>query len=96
MDFSQIFQSLLAFIFVLGLMFVTLWLIKFCQHKGLNCRLSKCFGTGSRIKIVEQRRLDAKTSVVLIEYGAEEFLLLLGPTSNLVLKQAPKEADTHE
>lgn len=92
MDFSQILQTLSAFIFVLGLMFITLWLIKFCQQKGLNYRLGKCFNDTSRIKILEYKRLDTKTSMVLISYDNDEFLILLGATSNILLKQNSQKA----
>lgn len=88
MDFAQIFQTFLAFVFVLGLMFVTLWLIKLCQQKGMTCRLSKCFTEKSRIKIIEQRRLDIKSSVVLLQCDNQEFLLLLGNNANLLLNQS--------
>ena len=87
MDTAQIFQAFLALIFVLGLLLLTLWLIKYAQQKGLNCKLSKSFAGKSKIKIIEQRRLDIKNSVVLIEYENEDFLLLLGQQNNLLLKQ---------
>lgn len=96
MDLSQILQAILAFVFVLGLMFITLWLLKFCQQKGLNCHLGKCFGDESKIKILEHRHLDAKNSIVLIEYKSEEFLLLLGASTNLLLKQTAKETSSHD
>ena len=96
MDMGQIFQALLAFIFVLGLMFITLWLIKFCQTKGLNCRIGKCFGNDNRIKILERHRLDSKNSLALIEYDQEEFLLLLGSSSNQLLRQNRKGPSAHD
>lgn len=87
MDTVQILQAFLALIFVLGLMFLTLWLIKFCQQKGLNCKLSKNFSAKNRLQIIEQRRLDIKNSVVLLRCDDEEFFLLLGAQNNIVLKQ---------
>lgn len=89
MDFSQIFSAILAFIFVLGLMFITLWLIKYCQQKGLNCKLNHCFNNNKRLKIIEHHRIDIKTSVVLLQYDKYEFLLLLGASSNTILHQSP-------
>ena len=83
MDMGQFFQALLAFIFVLGLMFITLWLIKFCQTKGLNCRIGKCFGNDNR-------------TLALIEYDQEEFLLLLGSSSNQLLRQNRKGPSAHD
>ena len=96
MEFTQIFQSVLAFIFVLGLLFITLWLIKFCQQKGLNCKLAKCFNDNYRIKIIEHRRLDPKNSIILTECDNEEFFILLGSSSNLILKQNKKKVSSHE
>lgn len=87
METAQIFQAFLALIFVLGLLLLTLWLIKYAQQKGLNCRLGKSFAAKAKIKILEQRRLDIRNSVVLLQYENENFLLLLGQQNNLVLKQ---------
>ena len=53
MEFSQILLAFLALVFVLGLMFITLWLIKFCQQKGINYRINCCLKKGKRIKIIE-------------------------------------------
>lgn len=87
MEAIQFFQAFLALIFVLGLLLLTLWLIKYAQQKGLNCKLGKSFAQKAKIKIIEQRRLDIRNSVVLIEYDNEDFLLLLGAQNNLLLKQ---------
>lgn len=87
MDTVQFFQAFSALIFVLGLLLLTLWLIKYAQQKGLNCRLGKSFTSKTKIKILEQRRLDIKNSVVLLQYEDEDFLLLLGQQNNLLLKQ---------
>lgn len=96
MEFSQLLHTLLAFIFVLGLIFITLWLIKFCQQKGLSCHLGKCLKYNHRIKILEHHRLDTKNSAILLEYKDQEFLLILGPTSTLLLEQSPKGSSHHE
>lgn len=92
MESAQIFQTLLAFVFVLGLMFITLWLIKFCQQKGLNCRLNKSFNAKNRLRVIEQRRLDIKNSLVLLECDSQEYLILLGANSNLLLNTAQSKA----
>ncbi len=96
MEFAQIFQSIIAFIFVLGLLFTTIWLIKLCQNKGLACKLTKCFNDNNQIKIIEIRRLDSKNSIVLVECDKEEFFVLLGSSSNLILKQNKKKVSPHE
>ncbi len=96
MEFTQIFQSIIAFIFVLGLLFTTLWLIKFCQQKGINCRLSKCFNDKNRIKIIELHRIDTKNTITLISCDKDEFFVLLGSSSNLILKQNKKKVSSNE
>ncbi len=96
MDTAQIIQTLLAFIFVLGLMFITLWLIKFCQQKGLNCALNKCLKNNARLRVIEQRRLDIRNQIVLVECDMEEYLLLLGANNNLVLNQTKSKAKRHD
>jgi len=89
MDFGQIFQTLLAFIFVLGLMFLTLWLIKFCQQKGLNSKLARCLSCSKRIQISELQRLDPRNSVVILQCDNIEYLLLIGQGSATILNQHP-------
>ncbi len=91
MEFSQILGAFLALTFVLGLMFITLWLIKLCQQKGINYRINSCLKKGKRIKIIENHRIDIKNSVVLLECDNQEFLILLGNNSNTVLNQTPKK-----
>ena len=53
MDFGQIFQAVLALVFVLGLLLVTLWFIKLCQQKGLSCRFGKAGLPSKRLTIVQ-------------------------------------------
>ena len=91
MNYVQILQTLLAFVFVLGLMFITLWIIKYCQQKGLNCRLTRCFSQNKRIKVLEHHRLDMKNSVVLLECDDNEFLLLLTPSSGNIINHTKKK-----
>ncbi len=92
MDYIQFFQALLALIFVLGLLLITLWIIKTCQQKGLSGKLGKCFKSGNKINLVEYRRIDAKNSTVVLEYDGEEFFILLGANDALLLKQKETSA----
>ncbi len=87
MEFSQLLQTVLAFVFVLGLMFLTLWLIKICQQKGSLIKLGKCLNKGSRINILERHRLDIKNSVVLLKCDNTEYLVLIGEKSHTLLQQ---------
>lgn len=87
MEFSHLLQAVLAFIFVLGLMFLTLWLIKMCQQKGSLIKFSKCLNKSFRINILERHRLDIKNSVVLLKCDNTEYLVLIGEKSHTLLQQ---------
>ena len=87
MEFSQLFQAVLAFVFVLGLMFITLWFIKMCQQKGLSVKLNKYLKKNSRIHIIERHRLDMKNSIVLLKCDNTEYFVILGEKSHTILQQ---------
>lgn len=87
MEFSQLLQTILAFIFVLGLMFITLWFIKICQQKGSLINFGKCLNKKSRINILERHRLDIKNSAVLLRCDNTEYLVLIGEKSHTILQQ---------
>lgn len=87
MEFTQLLQTVLAFIFVLGLMFITLWLIKICQQKGSVINLGKYLNKNSRINIIERQRIDMKNSVVLLQCDNVEYLAIVGEGSHLLLQQ---------
>ena len=87
MEFSQFLQTILAFIFVLGLMFITLWFIKICQQKGSLINFGKCLNKKSRINILERHRLDIKNSAVLLRCDNTEYLVLIGEKSHTILQQ---------
>ena len=85
MHSAQLFQTLLAFIFVLGLLFITLWIIKYCQQKGLNCSFARRLNSGKRIKVLDHHRLDIKNSLILLQCDDDEILLLTTPAGTTVL-----------
>lgn len=87
MEFTQLLQTVLAFVFVLGLMFITLWLIKICQQKGSVISLGKYLNKNSRINIIERQRIDMKNSVVLLQCDNVEYLAIVGEGSHLLLQQ---------
>ena len=93
MDIIQIVQTLMALLFVLGLLFITLWLIKICQQKGLNCRLGKSLAA-PKIKILEQRRIDIKNTLALVQYRDQEILLLLGTNNVMVIDHQPVDSSS--
>ena len=87
MEYSQLLQTVLAFIFVLGLMFITLWLIKLCQQKSILLNIGKHINKKAKIKIIERHRIDMKNSVVLMQYDNIEYLTIIGEGSHLLLQQ---------
>ncbi len=87
MEWSLVFKSLFSLMFVLGLMFVCIWTIKYFQANISKNALIKKIKPKTRIKIVENKRIDIKNSVVLIEADEVEYLVLLSPANSVVLSQ---------
>ncbi len=97
MEWHQILHAVLSLVFVIGLLFLTLWIFKYCEQKGLKCRLMKNLKSGQRINIVEKRPLDARNQIVLVEADQTEYLLLLGTNGSLLLETKPAtELTPHE
>ena len=88
MEVWSIIQALLALVFVLGLMLVTLWLMKYLQLKSNNSRLFKHLQSDERIRIVEKKRLDAKNMLILLKKDDKEFFVLTGAGGSLLLDSA--------
>lgn len=86
MELTLIFKALLALIFVIGLLFLTLWLFKACRQQGAKCRFFQKLQENKRIKIIENHKLDMKNSLLIFQKDDSEFLLLLGNTQNLLLE----------
>ncbi len=89
MEWHDILQAVLSLIFVIGLLLLTLWVFKYCELKGLKCKLVKNLKAGQRLEVVEFRRLDSKNSVVLLRRDNREYLLLLGNNSSQLLDNTP-------
>lgn len=93
MDNGQILTTILSLVFVLGLALVTIALLKWLQIKGADFCLCRKIKTNRNINIIEQRRLDARNSIVLLEADSNRYLLLVGTDSSLILNQTKvKEA----
>lgn len=85
MEWTDILQAVLSLIFVIGLLLLTLWVFKYCELKGLKCKLVKNLKAGQRLEVIEFRRLDSKNSVVLLRRDDREYLILLGAGNNQLL-----------
>ena len=86
MDYTHITSAVLGLIFVLGLAFITIYLLKWIQNKGANLCLCRRLNS-KKINVLEYHRIDAKNSVVLLEVEKTRYLLLLGGDSPLLLDQ---------
>ncbi len=86
MEWILIIKALLSLIFVIGLLFLTLWSFKTCQRHGAECRFFQKLQEDKRIKIVESHKLDMKNSLLIFQKDDSEFLLLLGSAQNLLLE----------
>ena len=91
MEWHQILHALLSLIFVIGLLFLTLWVFKFCEQKGLKSKFIKNIKTGQRIDILEKKAIDSRNQIILIRADKTEYLVLLGSSGNLLLKTTPHQ-----
>ena len=73
-----ILQSILALLFVLGLLLLTLWVIKYVQTKAPGCKAFRNLQEGRRLRIIENQKIDAGNSLLLVKKDDKEFLLFCG------------------
>lgn len=85
MEITLIIKAFLALVFVLGLLFVTVWGLKYCELKGAKTVFSK-MRSQRRLEIIENNRIDLRNSLVLVRRDNKEHLLLLSPGHNLLLE----------
>ena len=86
MDFMLFIQALFALVVVLGLMLLVFWGIKFCEVKGCKNPFLKKLNIKNRLSVVEIKRVDAKSSLLITRCDDEEYVILLGLNTSLLLK----------
>ncbi len=91
MDNGQLLTAILGLIFVLGLALVTITLLKWLQTKGADFCLCKKLKSSRCINIIEQRRLDTRNSLAIVEADGIRYFLLIGADSSLVLNQTARK-----
>ena len=91
MDFLMIAKAVLALLFVIGLMLVFVWLMKYIQQHANKSGLFKKIKHNPRIDVLETRRIDAKHSLVLIKRDDVEHLLLLSHSQGLLVESNIKK-----
>ena len=82
MDYSHYFQFALALTFVVA---AILALAAAARHFGLSPRVTGVRGAARRLSIVEVLSVDAKRRLILVKRDDAEYLILLGPTSDLLV-----------
>lgn len=87
MELALFFKAILSLAFVIGLLLLTLWFIKYCEVSGCKNKFIKQLQSNRRVEIVEQKRIDARNSIILIRRDNVEHLILLGSAQNLILEQ---------
>lgn len=87
MEIALILKSILSLVFVLGLMLLSLWLVKYCYVNFSNHKLIAKLSYKTRIKIVETKRLDARNNLVIVECDDVEYLVVASQGQPLLLKE---------
>ena len=91
MDFELYFRFLLALAAVLGLILALAWAVR---RFGPGARLLPNSGGARRLSIQEVASVDARRRLILLRRDETEYLVLLGPTQDLLLDkgfgQAPE------
>ena len=89
MELALFFKAVLSLAFVLGLLLLTLWCIKYLEVNAKKTRFLKKLANERRIDVVEIKKIDAKNSLVLVKRDDVEHLLVLR-SSNLVVESMIK------
>ena len=91
MNFSLLLQAFLSLLFVIGLVFLVFWLMKFCESKGLRNPLLRKLNVSNRLSVIESKRLDNHNYLLLARCDDDEYLFLIGNNQNLILRAAKGE-----
>lgn len=96
MDFILLIKAIVSLLFVLGLLFLTLWAIKYIEVHGACSRFFKKMDKQRRLNIVEIKRIDSRNSLVLIQRDNKQHLLLIGPSSQIIETNISPTGQKHE
>lgn len=89
MEWTHLFHAFLSLLFVIGLLLLTVYFFKYCEQKGLKSQFIRSLKSGSRINVVETKRLDARCSLYLVRCDDTEYLFLANSGSGLLLSTKP-------
>lgn len=96
MDFMLLIKAIVSLLFVLGLLFITLWAIKYIELHSTSSRFFKKINGKKRLEILEIKRIDARNALVLVRRDDKEHLLLVGSSSQIVESNIPVKAQNNE
>ncbi|MFI3241145.1 MAG: hypothetical protein R3Y43_01095 [Alphaproteobacteria bacterium] len=71
-------KVVLALAFVLGLLLLSVYVIKWLGQLQNKSKVFKKIAGNRRINVIEYRRIDAKHSVVIFEIDGKEIKMILG------------------
>ncbi|MGF1607671.1 MAG: flagellar biosynthetic protein FliO [Rhodothalassiaceae bacterium] len=92
MTVLDIFNALLALLFVLGLMLGLYWIIRRLGAGNLGIALRR--GQGERrLSLADSLMLDPRRRLVVVRCDDMDHLLLLGPHKDLIVRSMPRRAD---
>lgn len=86
MEFWVVLKALFSLAFVLGLMLVALWAVKYCQLHAGKIGFVKKIKHNPRLDVVEKRKLDARNTLVLIKRDNVEHLVLINGANSIVIE----------
>lgn len=86
MDEVNLLRVAAAFVFVIGLIFLSSWLLRYFRG---SAWAEKMQGE-RRLQLVEQLYIDSRTKLVLVKCDAVEHLLLVGAQGSQVVAEAVK------
>ena len=72
MEITLIIKAFLALVFVLGLLFVTVWGLKYCELKGAKNRFFQKMRSQRRLEIIENNRIDLRHKNLLYRCDTQE------------------------
>ena len=91
MSLGLLLQAILSLVFVLGLLFITLWAVKYIETNSTSKRFFNKLNSKRRLEILEIKRIDSRNSLVLIRRDETEHLLLVGTSAQVIEKDIKQD-----
>ena len=93
MDWLHILHAILSLVFVIGLLFLCLWIFKYLESKGLHNKIFAQVNSKQKIKNIETKRIDSKNAITIVDCQNIQYTLLLSQSGNLILNKEKKAAN---